>query len=113
MGTVSVGEHPYTKVGGSLGMMRRIKRNGRFLICFLINLILNLEWSIPAWILLALHFWLNISIWWFVGGLGFWFLSVLSGMWIMGWATRVGNTLDPPKENKNPYSVKKTGGDAH
>ena len=77
--------------------------------CLLINLLLNLEWSIPAWILLALHFWLDISIWWFVGGLSFWILSILADMWLLGWAARCGNEKDPPKENKNPYSVKRGG----
>ena len=89
--------------------MRHTKRGGRFLLCLLINLLLNLEWSIPAWILLALHIWLDISIWWFVGGLGIWVLRVLLGMWLMGWAIRCGNEKDPPKENKNPYSVKHGG----
>lgn len=86
--------------------MRRTKRKGSFLFCLLINLILNLEWSIPAWILLALHFWLGISVWWFVGGLAFWVLRILAGMWVIGWASDCSNTPDPPKENKNPYSAK-------
>ena len=90
-------------------MMRKTKRGGGFFLCLFINLLLNLEWSIPAWIMLALHFWLDISIWWFVGGLAFWLLSILSGMWIMGWAADCGNQKDPPKENKNPYSVKGGG----
>lgn len=89
--------------------MRRTNRGGSFLLCLLINLLLNLEWSIPAWILLALHFWLDISLWWFAGGLAAWILPVLSGMWLMGWARSCGNEKDPPKENKNPYSVKGGG----
>lgn len=89
--------------------MRRTKRSGSFFLCLLINLLLNLEWSIPAWIFLGLHLWLDISLWWFAGGLGFWLLSVLSGMWIMGWAARCGSEKDPPRENKNPYSAKRKG----
>ena len=89
--------------------MRRTNRGGSFLLCLLINLLLNLQWSIPAWILLALHFWLDISIWWFVGALAFWVLSILADMWLIGWAARCGNEKDPPKENKNPYSVKGGG----
>ena len=73
----------------------------------LINLLLNLKRSIPAWILLALHFWLDISIWWFVGGLALWILSIWLEMWFVGWAAYCGNQKDPPKENKNPYSVRK------
>ena len=91
--------------------MRRTKRSGGFIICLLFNMLINLEWSIPAWILLALHFWLDISIWWFVGAFAFWILSIISWMSIMGWVSDCSNTPDPPKENKNPYSVKKSGGD--
>lgn len=91
--------------------MRRTKRSGGFIICLLFNMLINLEWSIPAWVLLALHFWLDISIWWFVGAFAFWILSIISWMSIMGWASDCSNTPDPPKENKNPYSVKKSGGD--
>ena len=93
--------------------MRRTRRSGSFLLCLLINMLLNLEWSIPSWILLGLHIWLGISIWWFVGALLLWILRLLLGMWLMGWARDCGNQKDPPKENKNPYSVKKTGGDTH
>lgn len=88
--------------------MRRTKISGSFLVCLLVNLLLNLRWSIPAWILLALHIWLDISIWWFVGALGFWILRILVDMWLIGWAARCGNQKDPPKENKNPYSKKNT-----
>ena len=86
--------------------MRRFRRTGNFLAALLINLLLNLEWSIPAWVLLGLHFWLGISIWWFAAGLGLWLLRILAGMLIIGWANRCGSEKDPPKENRNPYSVK-------
>lgn len=86
--------------------MRKTSRGGSFLLCLLINMLLNLEWSIPAWLLLALHFWLGISIWWFVGFLCLWVLRILAGMWLMGWASRCANIPDPPKQNKNPYSAK-------
>ena len=88
--------------------MRRTKGGGGFLLCLLINMLLNLEWSIPAWILLGLHLWLDISVWWFVGGLALWILRILLGMWFFRWATACGKEKDPPKENKNPYSAKNT-----
>lgn len=88
--------------------MRRWGRNsGGFLLSLLLNMLLSLEWSIPAWIMLALHFWLDISIWWFVGALALWIGRLLLGMWFMGWAAACGSQKDPPKENKNPYSAKK------
>lgn len=89
--------------------MRKTGSVGGFWLCLLINLLLNLEWSIPAWILLALHFWLDISICWFVGGLAFWVLSILADMWLVRWAADCSSEKDPPKENKNPYSVKGGG----
>jgi len=79
--------------------MRQTKISGSFLLCLLINLLLNMEWSIPAWILLALHIGLDLSIWWFIGGLAFWVIRLLLGMWLMGWASACGNQKDPPKEN--------------
>ena len=91
--------------------MRKTKRHSHFLLCLLLNMLLNPEWSMPAWILLGLYIWLGISIWWFVGAITLWVLRILLGMWLMGWARDCGNRKDSPKENKNPYSVKK-GDDA-
>ena len=85
--------------------MRRTKRGGSFWLCLLVNMALNLEWTIPAWILLALHFWLGWSIWWFVLALVLWIVDILFWMKVMGWAADCSNTPDPPKENKNQYSV--------
>lgn len=86
--------------------MRRTRRSGGFLLCLLLNLILNLEWTIPAWILLVLHFVFDWSIWWFVLALGLWVVNVLFWTTFMGWAAACSAEKDPPKENKNPYSVK-------
>jgi hypothetical protein len=70
----------------------------------LINLVLNLEWSIPAWILLLLHFIFDISILWFVGAIALWVVGVGVKTAVFSWLIREGNRPDPPKENKNPYS---------
>lgn len=85
--------------------MRRTQRDGSFLFCLLINILLNLEGLIPAGILLILHFLLGWSIWWVVFALGLWILGLILWMLVIGWASRCGNTPDLPKENKNPYSV--------
>ena len=90
-------------------MMRRHSGGGGFWLCLLLNLLLNLEWSIPAWICLSLHFWLGLSLWWFAGALALWVGRILLGMWFVGWAARCGAEKDPPKENKNPYSSQKKG----
>ena len=86
--------------------MRRTKRSGNYLLVLLINMLLNFELSIPAWVLLILHFVIDLSIWWFIGALGVWVVSAMSAMWVVGWANRYGNVPDRPKENKNPYSNK-------
>ena len=84
--------------------MRKTKSNGGFLLCLLMNLILNLEWSVPAWILLALHFWLKISLWWFAGALGLWIALMLIQTIIIKWVNSSSKPTEP-QENKNPYSV--------
>ena len=83
--------------------MRKPKKQSGFLLCFLMNLVLNLEWSIPAWILLALHFWLEISIWWFAGALAVWLGLMLGQTVIIKWINRSSKPTKP-QENKNPYS---------
>ncbi|MGN0476173.1 MAG: hypothetical protein ACI4HM_02435 [Ruminococcus sp.] len=83
--------------------MRRTKRTGSFLLCFFINIFLNLEMSIPAWILLILHFCIGLSIMWFWLALALWVVYIFVFTLIIGWAGRCSKP-DPPKENKNPYS---------
>lgn len=86
--------------------MRRTTRTGSFLFCLFFNLLLNLEGTVPGLILVALHLWLGISLWWAVGAFALWILGIILGMRFMGWAADCGNQKDPPKENKNPYSKK-------
>ena len=86
--------------------MRTYRKSASTLVCMLINRLLTPEGSIPAWILLGLHCWLGISIWWFVGALALWIGWIWLRMWFVGWAARCGAEKDPPKENKNPYSNK-------
>ena len=86
--------------------MRHTARTGNFLLCLFFNLLMNMEGTVPGLILLALHLWLGISVWWSVGAFILWILRILFGMWFMGWAADCGREKDPPKENKNPYSKK-------
>ena len=81
-----------------------MKRIGEFFACILFNMLINLEWTIPAWILLAMHFIFGWNILWFWIALGVWFVSILLWMEVIGWASRC-STPNAPKENKNPYSV--------
>ncbi len=86
--------------------MKKDEEKVGFLPRLLLSFLWNLGWSIPAWVLLALHFWKGISIWWFVGGIALWLVIILFSMWLVRWAAACGNEKDPPKENKNPYSKK-------
>ena len=85
--------------------MRKTNRSGSFLLCLLFNMLLNLEGLIPAAVFLALHFILKWSIWWAVLTAALWILYLILWMQFMKFAAISSNTADPPKENKNPYSV--------
>jgi len=86
--------------------MRRSKRVGNFFLVLLFNMVLNIEWSIPAWILLALHYFLGWRILWFWIALGLWILSIVLWMEFLGFASKCG-AEKPYRENKNPYSASK------
>ena len=87
--------------------MRRTSFTGNFFIVYGINLLLNLEWSIPAWILLILHFVPpRLSLLWFVIALIIWLTVILVWQLIIGAAANVGSKKEVVKENKNPYSAK-------
>ena len=90
--------------------MRRRPETSSFFIALFLNIIFHFEWSIPAWILLILHFLIGLSLKWFFIALGLWIAGLILWMYVVGafygWAAKCGNTPDPPKENKNPYSVK-------
>ena len=83
---------------------KRYTGNKGFIVAWCVNLVFDLEWTIPAWIALALHFFLDISILWFVGAIVLWIVGVGIKTAVFSWLVREGNRPDPPKENKNPYS---------
>lgn len=79
---------------------------GSFLLTLLFSLISNILWSIPAWILLVLHFVIDISIVWFICAISLWVILLIVSAWMIKFANKCSNIPDPPKENKNPYSNK-------
>lgn len=79
---------------------------GGFLTSLLFNMGLNIVYSIPAWIMLAMHFWLGWPIWLFWLALGIWIGGIMLWMLIIRWAVRCGDEPPPYQENKNPYSSK-------
>jgi hypothetical protein len=86
--------------------MRKTKKSTSFILCLIINIILNFEWSIPSWVLLICHLIFDISIVWFFIALAVWILIILFWMLIFGWASKCSSNNDLPKKNKNPYSSK-------
>jgi len=79
---------------------------GRFLLHYLICLVFHWEGLIPAVILLVLHFWPGIPLFWFFIALGLWLLFVLIRMLFFRFAIRSSADPTPFRENKNPYSFR-------
>ena len=86
--------------------MRQTRRAGTFLLNPLFNLLLNAEGALPAVLLLLLPFVLDWSLWWAAAALGLWILIIALRTLFLRFAVRGGNRKDPPRENKNPYSVR-------
>lgn len=84
--------------------MRKAKTSN-FILGYFLNLLLNLEWSIPAWILLGLHYALKIPISLFWIALALWLGGTFLFMLFLHLLEKC-VPPDEPKENKNPYSVK-------
>ena len=84
--------------------MRKTKRAIGFFLSLIINVILNFEWSIPAWILLVCHIVFDISILCFFLAIAVWILVILFWMLVFRWASKCSYDRELPRENKNPYS---------
>ena len=83
----------------------RTRRKSGFILCLLINMLLNYKGMIPAVVLLVLHFILNWSLWLSIAAFGAWLLWLILWMYLIGWTERYYNTPEPQKKNKNPYSA--------
>ena len=68
------------------------------------NFLLNLSWSLPAWILLILHFYRGWSIIWFWIALSAWLIIVLIASFGLKFVHKCSTAEKPFRENKNPYS---------
>ena len=86
--------------------MKKLRNIGNFFAALLFNMLFSLEWTIPAWLLLACHFFFEWSIRWFWIALGIWLLDILLKMEFLSWAAWCGNEPPKPQENKNPYSAR-------
>ena len=75
-----------------------------FFLCLLWNALILFPGTVPAWILLALHFAAGLPIVWFWAALGVWFLAVVLRSLLVVFARYAGAHRIPVPENKNPYS---------
>ncbi len=77
--------------------------SGNFFLALILNLVFNMEWVIPAVILLILHFTIGLPLYWFWIALGLWVGGTLVVTLLLGWAGKCSRSPEP-RENKNPYS---------
>lgn len=82
--------------------MRFLRYIGRVLF----SLVLNIHWSIPAWVLLVLHFTCGVPLWCFFAALAVWIVAVRLYCRFVGKLVRLGNADEKQTVNKNPYSNK-------
>lgn len=75
-----------------------------FLLLLFWHAALYAAWSIPAWILLVLHFTLGLPIVWFWFALGLWALVLLLRALLIVWTRYCVRRRTPVPGNKNPYS---------
>ena len=82
------------------------KSSSGTILTLMISLVLNLLWSIPAWVLLILHFAIGLSIVWFWVALGIWALLIVVSSLLIRFAHKYSNMPELERENLNPYSHK-------
>ena len=85
--------------------MQRDHRFSGFMLCFVSSAAIHLHWLLPAALLLAAHFAFRISIWWAVGALALFLLTILFRTALIDWAGSCRQTAFTEKPNRNPYSA--------
>lgn len=86
--------------------MRRTKRTGGFILCLLLNMLLNLDGLLPAAVLLALHFAFGLSMIFALLALALWLTYIIVCISLIRWGRHCSNIKEIERENKNPYSQK-------
>jgi hypothetical protein len=84
----------------------RAGRGGGFLASLVLNLAANIGWTVPAWVLLILHFVTKLSIWVFWAALGVFLLVIIITTAAIFMAAKSGDAPETVRENVNPYSNK-------
>ena len=86
--------------------LRFLGRVVRFFLYYLLALVFHWEGLVPAVVLLVLHFWPGIPLFWFFIALGLWLLFVLIRMIFFRFAIRASAEPTPYRKNRNPYSYR-------
>ena len=85
--------------------MQKFRFTGSFIISFLLNLVLNLEWAVLAFVLFLLHKFVRLPLWPCLAALGIWSGGVLVITLVLYLIGPWGSGAEPAEPvNKNPYS---------
>ena len=92
--------------------MRFLRALGGLLLTLLLELLFHLLGLAALAGLLALHFWLGLSIWWFVGALGVWIAILeLRGRFLDSASRAAARPDVPPRPRKTVLPVGKAPGE--
>lgn len=86
--------------------MQKFRFTGSFIISFVLNLVLNLEWAVLAFVLFLLHKFVKLPVWPCLAALGIWAGGVLIITLVLYLIGPWGSSAEPAEPvNKNPYSA--------
>lgn len=86
--------------------MQKFRFTGSFIISFVLNLVLNLEWAVLAFVLFLLHKFIKLPLWPCLAALGIWAGGVLIITLVLYLIGPWGSGAEPAEPvNKNPYSA--------
>ncbi|MDD6485431.1 MAG: hypothetical protein PUF61_00615 [Spirochaetales bacterium] len=86
--------------------MQKFRFTGSFIISFVLNLMLNLEWAVLAFVLFLLHKFVKLPLWPCLAALGIWAGGVLIITLVFYLIGPWGSGAEPAEpSNKNPYSA--------
>ena len=86
--------------------MQKFRFTGSFIISFVLNLVLNLEWAVLAFVLFLLHKFVKLPLWPCLAALGIWSGGVLIITLVLYLIGPWGSGTEPDEPvNKNPYSA--------
>lgn len=87
--------------------MKNFASRGDMLGALLVNVLYLIPWTLPAWILLVVHFVVEgFPIWPFWVALLAWVVLVIFSTFFMSWAVKNGSDPTPQRENIDPYGSK-------